>query len=33
MRSRLAIEQFAQGMPVKDALDQAALDIDSVRQR
>jgi multiple sugar transport system substrate-binding protein len=30
---KAAIEQFAQGVPVKDALDQAALDIDSVRQR
>ncbi|MFT4162322.1 ABC transporter substrate-binding protein [Shinella sp.] len=29
---KAAIEQFAQGVPVKDALDQAAQDIDSVRQ-
>ncbi|MFV0335936.1 MAG: ABC transporter substrate-binding protein [Tropicimonas sp.] len=28
-----AIEQFAQGVPVQDALDQAAADIDSVRSR
>ena len=28
-----AIEQFAQGVPVKQALDQAAADIDSIRQR
>lgn len=30
---KTAIEQFAQGVPVKDALDQAAAEIDSVRQR
>ncbi|WP_411035956.1 ABC transporter substrate-binding protein [Shinella sp. BYT-45] len=30
---KAAIEQFAQGVPVKDALDQAAQDIDSVRQK
>ncbi|WP_028035305.1 sugar ABC transporter substrate-binding protein [Chelativorans sp. J32] len=30
---KAAIEQFAQGVPVKDALDQAAQEIDSVRQR
>ncbi|MDR3440122.1 sugar ABC transporter substrate-binding protein [Telmatospirillum sp.] len=28
-----AIEQFAQGVPVKQALDQAAADINSIRQR
>lgn len=28
-----AIEQFAQGVPVKDALDQAAAEIDAVRAR
>lgn len=28
-----AIEQFAQGLPVKDALDQAAAEIDGIRSR
>jgi len=30
---QVAIEQFAQGVPVKDALDQAAQEIDAIRQR